>query len=332
MPGISVIIPAFNNGAYIAEAVQSVLSQTVRADEIIVVDDGSVDNTESVVRSIADPRVQYHWHPNSGVSSARNFGLDVATGSYIAFLDADDRWRPSMLEQQLQLLTSEDDIVCCFANFVRFLNDTGEELPHQFTFFPELQSLRTYPSRSGAGRVIEGNAFASLVSFGDFPAFMLTMLFRADFIKGLRFDRSLVRCQDADFVLRAYLRGKAAFSNEIVADVRRHGRNATSDVSMMTLDKLKALECVRKDPNANSYMEILEHRIGRAKFEAASSLLQRRRLGEAFSLWADAMRSRSGTVRKAKSSVRLTLDLAAVLAKTNPLTWISRTGQGIGRS
>jgi glycosyltransferase involved in cell wall biosynthesis len=324
MSVISVIIPTFNNSPYIAEAIASVQSQTVPANEIIVVDDGSTDGTEAIVRAITDPRIQYHRQENCGVSVARNRGLDHATGTAIAFLDADDRWRPTMLEQQSQLLASNPALVCCFADFVRFVNETGEIQSNQFTFFPELDRLRTHPLPNGRGHLIADNAFDQIIPFGEFPAFMLTMLFRAERIRGLRFNRKLVRCQDADFVLRAMLRGQVAYSPAIVADVRRHGLNATSQLEMMSLDKLRALECVREDPMATAHLPLLERRIARAQFDATAALLKRRQFGEALSYWQQALRSRSSPLRKVRGSVRLALILLASVGKAQPRSVASR--------
>ncbi len=93
----SVIIPAYNAEKFIATAIQSVLQQTNPNFEIIVVDDGSADNTNLVVDQIADARIKYIHQENSGVSVARNTGIQNASGAYICFLDADDEWDPDHL-------------------------------------------------------------------------------------------------------------------------------------------------------------------------------------------------------------------------------------------
>ena len=94
----SVIIPAYNAGAFIKKSIESVLAQTVEGFEIIVVDDGSEDNTGDIVKSINDCRVRYMRQLNGGVSSARNTGILNANGEYICFLDADDVWERNHLE------------------------------------------------------------------------------------------------------------------------------------------------------------------------------------------------------------------------------------------
>lgn len=100
MPTVSVIIPAYNAEPFIAETVTSALNQTFTDLEVIVVDDGSTDRTAAALAEFGD-RVHVHHQANAGVAQARNAGVDLATGSWIAFLDADDLWLPEKLERQL---------------------------------------------------------------------------------------------------------------------------------------------------------------------------------------------------------------------------------------
>lgn len=97
-PFFSIIIPAYNLENYIAAALQSVLVQTFQDFEIIIVDDGSSDETVSIIQSFHDPRIRLVSQVNSGVSRARNAGMKKAVGAYIAFLDGDDYWYPEHLE------------------------------------------------------------------------------------------------------------------------------------------------------------------------------------------------------------------------------------------
>ncbi|MCX7670338.1 MAG: glycosyltransferase family 2 protein [Anaerolineae bacterium] len=102
-PHISVIIPVYNGERFLAEAIRSVLDQTLPPDEIIVVDDGSTDGSAQVVERLrlhAPIPISYHYQSNRGPSAARNRGLELARGEFIAFLDADDLWPPGKLALQ----------------------------------------------------------------------------------------------------------------------------------------------------------------------------------------------------------------------------------------
>ncbi|MCB0207878.1 MAG: glycosyltransferase [Anaerolineae bacterium] len=103
---VSVIIPAYNQGDYLAEAIESVLTQTYPHFEIVVVDDGSTDNTAEVAQSYSDPRVRYIYRENGGLSAARNTGLEHASGELITFLDSDDLFLPEKLSV---LITAMDN-------------------------------------------------------------------------------------------------------------------------------------------------------------------------------------------------------------------------------
>lgn len=100
---ISVIIPLYNKEHFVAKTLESVLSQTYQDFEVIIIDDGSTDHSVEVVSSYDDSRIKIIKQPNRGVSSARNHGIQIAKGEYISFLDADDIWYPTFLEEMLEL-------------------------------------------------------------------------------------------------------------------------------------------------------------------------------------------------------------------------------------
>ncbi|HBA66860.1 MAG TPA: hypothetical protein DCZ48_11915, partial [Methylococcaceae bacterium] len=100
---ISVVIPAYNSAEFIADAVNSILKQTRPITEIIIVDDGSTDNTQQIVEALPGP-ITYIKQPNQGPSAARNTGIKTANSEWIAFLDADDQWTTDKIDKQLKLL------------------------------------------------------------------------------------------------------------------------------------------------------------------------------------------------------------------------------------
>lgn len=107
-PTISIIMPTYNRGELISKAIKSVLSQTYRNFQLIIVDDGSKDNTRSIVESFEDPRILYIYQENQGVSAARNTGLRAATGEYVAYIDSDNQWRDKYLEYSVKFSKKHD--------------------------------------------------------------------------------------------------------------------------------------------------------------------------------------------------------------------------------
>ena len=124
----TVVIPAYNREHVIARAINSVLNQTFQNFEIVVVDDGSKDNTRKVVESIHDSRVRYVWQENKGATAARNTGVKNAQGDYVSFLDSDDEWFNTMLEKQYELYQSDHNIGCVYSD-LQMINSVGDTTP-----------------------------------------------------------------------------------------------------------------------------------------------------------------------------------------------------------
>lgn len=116
---VSAVIPVYNNGPYIAAALKSVIDQTIPATEIIVVDDGSNDDTAAALRPYRD-RIIYVFQPNRGEPSARNRGIREAKSTYIAFLDGDDLWRPNKLELQMEYLQEHPECALVYSDMSTF--------------------------------------------------------------------------------------------------------------------------------------------------------------------------------------------------------------------
>jgi len=123
MPKVSVIIPVYNGAAFIAEAIESVLDQTFNDYELIAVDDGSTDETPGIIKSFAD-KVIYLHQANAGQASARNLGYRKSTGQYLAFLDADDRWDPRMLEVSVPILDANEKLALTYSD-LDLIDDNG---------------------------------------------------------------------------------------------------------------------------------------------------------------------------------------------------------------
>ena len=133
VPKVSVVIPTFNRAHILGRAIASVLGQTHADLELIIVDDGSVDGTEALVRGIADRRLRYvRQERNRGVSAARNRGIAEARGEWLAFLDSDDEWLPQKLERQLLALHGVD-CVASYCSLLRIDGDISIRIPSTAT-------------------------------------------------------------------------------------------------------------------------------------------------------------------------------------------------------
>jgi len=123
MPHVSVVIPTYNRSKFVKEAIESVLEQSYKNFELIVVDDGSTDDTRSVVEQISDNRVKYYYKNNSGPAAARNLGLDKSKGQYISFLDSDDLWPPEYLDTIVGQLDENKDYTAAYTRVICIQQD-----------------------------------------------------------------------------------------------------------------------------------------------------------------------------------------------------------------
>ncbi len=180
-PIVSVIIPTFNRGWVIREAIDSVLNQAFGSFELIVVDDGSTDNTRDILAEYKD-RITLIKQRNRGVSAARNRGMDTASGKFIAFLDSDDLWLPQKLNRQIEFFDSNPEALICQT---------------QETWLRD--GVRVNPGkrhRKISGMIFEPSLRLCLVS----PS--AVMIKRALFDEVGFFDESLPACEDYDMWLR----------------------------------------------------------------------------------------------------------------------------------
>jgi glycosyltransferase involved in cell wall biosynthesis len=205
----SVVIAAFNEERYLGEAIESVLAQTYRPFELIVVDDGSTDGTADIAG--AHPEVRLLRQPNRGLGAARNAGVAAAIGEYLAFHDADDLMTPGKLSTQVGFLERHTECGCVLAR-QRLLLEDGAPMP----FWTERSPL-------GIG---EGDP-----ARGEDEPHTITMLVRREaFARVGPFDESLRIAQDIDWYFRAH---EAGIGVEILDDVllirRVHARSLTQD-------------------------------------------------------------------------------------------------------
>jgi len=215
MPTVTAIIPAYDAAGVLPRAIESVLGQTLADVDLVVVDDGSSDETAAVARAYDDRRVTTIVHEtNRGASAARNTGLRHATGEYVAFLDADDEWLPRKLERQVAILEARsDDWVAAYC---------GVE-----TAFPGGRPIRKLVteaiSRRSQTEGAEGGAplVADVLTDDLHTSAGSTLLVRREVVEAIDgFDESFARFQDPEFLIRVLQCGNLAYVDEQL--VRRY--------------------------------------------------------------------------------------------------------------
>jgi glycosyltransferase involved in cell wall biosynthesis len=260
---VSIIMPVYNLGQYISEAIESVLHQTYSDFELIVVDDGSTDNTSKVLRGFTDPRINVKHIANSGVSIARNRGLDMASGEYIAFLDADDRWLPDKLEKQISLIEADSSLGLVFSDFVRFEGDRiyPDTL---FTFVPELKVLRKKSGSIVNSYVITEGTFSALASTWEMATWLQTVLIKTCLVGDIRFPPGVRLCEDYYYMLKVYERVNAAYINEPLVEVRRHECNSYTQAKQMLQPKVDVITMFMENMDSEIHRKVLQKRLGKA--------------------------------------------------------------------
>ena len=202
-PRITIIIPTYNRGDTLLRAVNSIIHQTYQDWELLVVDDGSTDNTEAVLEGLHHPRITYErLKENRGACYARNHGILQARGELIAFQDSDDFWKPEKLEKQIAFMENGKYDFVYSAMDMCGLHGKHMVVPQNHDSLPEHQSrMETYFA------LLLGNTSSTQ-----------TMLCKREAAVNTLFDTSLPRLQDWDFVLRIAKDYTIGFQNETLVE------------------------------------------------------------------------------------------------------------------
>jgi glycosyltransferase involved in cell wall biosynthesis len=232
-------MPAYNAETYIADAIRSVMAQTYKDWELIVVDDGSTDNTANIVKEIKlrDNRIKYVYQQNKRLSAARNTGIINSKGSWIAFLDSDDLWKPEKLQKQIEVALQTTDVDVIYSDGYTFDDD-------------DLTSLKYYLIKLGR---FTGEEMYKLEFENNYIP-VLSAVVRKSFIDKVGWqDETLNACEDWDYWLRMSRAGAKFFGMpEKLFYYRRHGKSMSADTLLMDLAKatilLKNFEKVRFSP------------------------------------------------------------------------------------
>ncbi len=242
MPFFSVVIPLYNKEPFIGQTLQSLIAQTFADFEIIIINDGSTDAGEAKVLSFPDPRIRYYLRENKGVSAARNLGITMAKGQYIAFLDADDHWYPDFLQ-------------CMHRNITRF--------PDQKVFSCAIE-IETAKNLVPAEYSIDRNHPVEIVDFfkASFKETVLwtsaTVIHKSVFDRSGMFDTRMRSGEDTDLWIRIGLDYPVVFDWKVMArygfDPKSLSRDRSYTTSKIDFSKFDALEPTH--PDLKKYLDM----------------------------------------------------------------------------
>ena len=241
---VSILVPVFNGENYLEETLDSLCRQTYPQIEIIVINDGSTDGSKAVVNHfLNDHRVKYYEQPNGGVSSARNKGIIVSSGEYIALCDCDDVWNPYKAEKQVSFLNDHTDAGLVYSNF-SIMNAEG-------------RIIESNPIPSPA----QGKCFRSLYLENTICASSaMWRRFINDNI--LMFDEEIHTTEDCDLWLRIASQSKIGYLDENLVHYRLHGQNSSLNRILHFQNKLVvAVGIQKKVPNFHELVDAKTYRL-----------------------------------------------------------------------
>lgn len=225
---IDVVIPTYNHGKYILNAIKSVENQTYKPSRIIVINDGSTDDTDEILRSYkSSVELLYIKQENSGLSSARNAGIKLSTAEYIAFLDADDAWNPEKLESQLDVFKKSGlkNLGVVYCNY-SIMDSNGENIRDAYRF--EIDPK------------IRGDIFLKILESNKVSSSGSGVLVKKEiFDKVGNFDTNLSALEDWDMWLRISKEFSFDYTQKTLVKIRRHSDNMQKDTSRMFINELK---------------------------------------------------------------------------------------------
>ncbi len=224
-PAVSVIMLTYNRERYLQESISSVLSQTFSDLELIIVDDGSNDNSELLIKQISDTRIRYYKFEHTGhASRLRNFGINQSCGKFVAFIDSDDIWLPEKIQFQLNALKDfYPTIGFTFTNVIEFTND-GSILKNGI-----YKNLWTHS--------FEGNVFDLYVQ-SKFAIYPSSMLFNKRCLEITGPLDELFPWTDNDFFHRLAFHYEGAVITTPLVRIRKHAENTSSTLGQETVKEM----------------------------------------------------------------------------------------------
>jgi len=306
-PDISVIVPTYNRAHLVAEAINSVLAQTLGSLEVIVIDDGSTDNTLEVLQTFNDVRIRVIHQHNMGIGGARNTGIRTARGKYIAFLDSDDIWLPELLATEVPVLEERPEIDIVYAK-AQAMDATGNLKPQML----------------GTAERFPGEYLRSML-YGFFGCLPTTILRRECFDSVGLFDESLKGRVDWDMFLRISQYHQFHFINRVLARYRFHEGRTTGPKSPVfrevTQNHITVLDTFFAQPGLSEDILSFKNTAYRNAYLAAGmQFLNTRNRRETMSCFAHAMRY--GSILETPLRILWLILVYNVLSKTYSGMWL----------
>jgi glycosyltransferase involved in cell wall biosynthesis len=226
---VSVIIPTYNRSSFLIQAVESVLDQSFRNFELLIIDDGSIDETKDILKRFGE-RINYIYQEHKGVSKARNLGIKLSKGRFISFLDSDDLWKKEKLARQIEVFNQNKELMICYTNEIwirkgRFVNPKKKHQKYSGWIFDKCLPL-------------------CIVSLSS------AMIKREVFDEIGLFDEKLLACEDYDFWLRASRRYFFYFIEEPLI-IKRGGHSDQLSKKYWGMDRfrVKSLSRLLREDN-----------------------------------------------------------------------------------
>lgn len=240
MPRVSVVTPTYNRAHHLTQTINSVLYQTYRDLEVIVVDDGSTDETRDVVQQFANCRIKYIYQENQERSVARNTGIKTSEGEYIAFLDSDDLWLPNKLEVQVPILDRQDRVGLVYSD-IQLIMPGGHFVSHH-----------PYP-------FYQGNVTKYLILRNFVPS--PTPLIRRECLAQVGFfDSAMVPSEDRDLWLRISRAYEFAYVDQVLSRYKVHPYYSERDIQRIASGYFKVLSKFFQNPDLPREVRILRNR------------------------------------------------------------------------
>jgi len=252
MPTVNVIIHTYNNERFIAETVESVLNQTYKEYEIVVVDDGSVDGTRDALIPYMQ-KIRYHYKENGGIASAKNAGIGLSQAEFVAFLDHDDLWAPDKLQLQMECFNENSQVGLVYA---------------KYTSFRDGKELRTKPEKGYSGWIFKELLSKSFIQTS-------TVVVKRECLDAVGpYDESFSLGDEYDMFLRIARKFQCSFIDKSLTRYRVHDTNASNNDFLFDNENLGVYKKVYNNFTDLDGVEkkILRKRIARYSMKVAEGL------------------------------------------------------------